>query len=105
MSATPSSVNSTTQATVRVPSAPTLQSAAKLAISEDKPVLFDYWLDSIEGSACVGQRENKEKLLVKSAEEYTSPIVKVYKVEQEFIIQTENSIYIVSASIPTKRLK
>ena len=47
---------------------------------------------------------NEEKLLVKSEEEYTSPISKIYKVEKEYIIITENSIYIVSADIPTKRV-
>ncbi len=90
--------------TVRMPEATTLQNATKLAISEDKPILLDYWTPSIENTAAVGVRENKEKLLVKSAEEYTSPIQKIFKVGQDFIIQTENSIYLVSASIPTKRI-
>jgi hypothetical protein len=53
----------------------------------------------------VGARENKEKLLVKSEEEYTSPIQKIYKVENDFIIMTENSIYLVSAAIPTRRIQ
>lgn len=88
----------------RVPDDKTLKGAVKLAISEDKPILLDYWTDSIEGTACIGQRANKEKLLVKSAEEYTSPIVKMYKVENDFIIQTENSIYLVASTIPTKRI-
>ena len=47
---------------------------------------------------------DEEKLLVKSEEEYTSPISKIYKVETEYIIITENSIYVVSADIPTKRV-
>ena len=37
----------------------------------------------------IGVRDTEEKLLVKS-EEYTSPINKIYKVEQEYIIITEN---------------
>ena len=52
----------------------------------------------------VGVRETKEKLLVKSTEEYTSPIQKIYKTGADFIIMTENSIYLVCASIPTKRI-
>ena len=52
----------------------------------------------------IGVRENQEKLLVKSEEEYTSPITKIFKVDNEYIIITENSIYLVSASIPTKRI-
>ena len=43
-----------------------------------------------------------EKLLVKSEEEYTSPISKIYKVETDYIIVTENSIYLVSSDIPNK---
>lgn len=89
----------------RIPGDKTLQGAIKLAITEDKPVLMDYWSASIESRAFVGARENKEKLLVKSEEEYTSPIQKIYKVENDFIIMTENSIYLVSATIPTRRIQ
>ena len=51
-----------------------------------------------------GVKENNEKLLVKSDEEYTSPIVRIFKSEQEYLIMTENSIYIVDLNIPTKRI-
>jgi hypothetical protein len=97
--------NSAAAATSRIPGDKTLQGAIKLAITEDKPVLMDYWSASIESRAFVGARENKEKLLVKSEEEYTSPIQKIYKVENDFIIMTENSIYLVSATIPTRRIQ
>ena len=53
----------------------------------------------------IRKHKNKEKLLVKSEEEYTSPIQKIYKVENDFIIMTENSIYLVSATIPTRRIQ
>ena len=76
----------------------------KLAIVEDKPIMFDYWTSSCDKDVLIGVRENEEKLLVKSEEEYTSPISKIYKVETEYIIITENSIYVVSADIPTKRV-
>ena len=33
----------------------------------------------------IGVRENQEKLLVKSEDEYTSPISKIYKIETEYI--------------------
>ena len=74
------------------------------AMVEDKPILLDYWVSSLESKALIGVRENQEKLLVKSEEEYTSPVNKIFKVENEYIIITENSIYLVSASIPTKRI-
>ena len=66
--------------------------------------MFDYWTDSCDKKVLIVVRENGEKLLVKSADEYTSPIAKIYKVETEFIIITENSIYVVSADIATKRV-
>jgi hypothetical protein len=87
-----------------MPDNTTMQNAIKLAISEDKPILLDYWTASIEKTALVGVRDTKEKLLVKSVDEYTSPIQKIYKVGNDFIIMTENSIYLVCASIPTKKI-
>jgi hypothetical protein len=88
----------------RLPENNTLQHAAKLSIVEDKPIMFDYWTSSLEKTVLIGVKDNNEKLLVKSEEEYTSPIAKIYKVGTEFIIVTENSIYIVDVSIPTKRI-
>ena len=87
-----------------LPSGTTLQHCAKLAIVEDKPIMFDYWTSSCDKEVLIGVRENEEKLLVKSEEEYTSPVQKIYKVETEYIIVTENSIYLVSSDIPTKRI-
>jgi hypothetical protein len=98
------SLTAATEQSVRMPEKTTLENAIKLAISEDKPILLDYWTASIEKTALVGVRETKEKLLVKSVEEYTSPIQKIYKTGADFIIMTENSIYLVCASIPTKRI-
>ena len=88
----------------RLPDPTTLQNVTKFAISEDKPVMLDYWTASIEKKALIGVRENNEKLLVKSDEEYTSPIQKIFKAGNDFIIMTENSIYIVDNKIPTKRI-
>jgi hypothetical protein len=101
---TSSSNTASTNSTYRVPSSTTLQHAAKLSIVEDKPIMLDYWTASLEKKALVGVRDSNEKLLVKSAEEYTSGIVKFYKSETEFIIITENSIYIVSSDIPTRKI-
>ena len=35
---------------------------AKISINEDKPIIFDYWLDSIDKKVMIGVKENKEKL-------------------------------------------
>ncbi len=88
----------------RLPHATTLQHASKLGIVEDKPIMFDYWTGSLDKEVLIGVRETGEKLLVKSEDEYTSPIAKIYKVESEYIIITENSIYLISADVDTKRI-
>ena len=92
------------QPSYRLPSNTTLQHCAKLSIVEDKPLMFDYWTSSVDKSVIIGVRDSGEKLLVKSEDEYTSPIAKIYKVEDEYIIITENSIYLVSADIGTKKI-
>ena len=88
----------------RLPADVTLQHVSKLAVVEDKPVMFDYWAASCDKESLIGVRDNGEKLLVKSADEYTSPIQKIFKVEKEYIIVTENSIYLVNSDIDTKRI-
>jgi hypothetical protein len=78
---------------------------SKLSILEDKPIMLDYWTNSLQKEVVIGVKKNtNEKLLVKNAEEYTSPISKIYKVAGCYIICTENSIYIVSADIQTKQI-
>ena len=66
--------------------------------------MLDYWTASIDKKALIGVKESGEKLLVKSEEEYTSPISKFYKSGSEYIIITENSIYVVSSDIPTRKI-
>jgi hypothetical protein len=88
----------------RLPSDITLQHASKLAIVEDKPIMLDYWTSSVDQKSLIGIRENGEKLLVKSEEEYTSPISKFYKSANDYIIITENSIYLVSAEIKSRKI-
>ena len=92
------------EASYKLPSEATLKHASKLSIVEDKPIMFDYWTASLDKKALVGVKENGEKLLVKSEDEYTSPIAKFYKSATEYIIITDNSIYLVSSEIPTKRI-
>jgi hypothetical protein len=88
----------------KTPSDTTMKHLVKLALEHDKPILLDYWNKSLTKEVVVGVRESGEKLLVKNEEEYTSPIAKIFKVETEYIIMTENSLYCVSAEIPTKRI-
>ena len=88
----------------RLPADVTLKHAAKLSIVDDKPIMMDYWAASLDKKALIGARDNAEKLLVKSEEEYTSAIQKFYKSGTEYIVITENSIYIVANDIPTRKI-
>jgi len=88
----------------RMPSQLCMQHAAKLGIVEDRPIMLDYWTLSLEKKVIIGVKENGEKLLVKSEDEYTSPVSKIFKIETEYIILTENSIYIVSSDIQSNRI-
>jgi 3-oxoacyl-ACP reductase-like protein len=94
-----------------VPAAPlpapqTLVQAAKLAIQLDRAIQLDYYVDTATNKAFLGEDdEAKEKMLVKSGDEFTSLIQKIYKVGDDFIILTENSIYIVSGKIQKRRIK
>lgn len=93
------------ESSVKLPPAELWSHVSKLAIVEDKPIMLDYWTDSLKKEVLIGvKKEADEKLLVKNAEEYTSPISKIYKVAGCYIICTENSIYLVSADIPTKHI-
>lgn len=96
--------NSGSALNYRLPSDTTLKHAAKLSIVDDKPIMLDYWAPSLDKKALIGARDNGEKLLVRSEEEYTSSIQKFYKTGTEFIIITENSIYIVDSGIPTRKI-
>jgi hypothetical protein len=88
-----------------LPSAQTLLQAARQAQAMDRPILLDYYADSFFGKAVIGEDpETKDKLLVKSPEEFTSLIQKIFKVGDDYLVHTENSIYIISARIGKKRL-
>lgn len=89
-----------------MPSAATLVSAAKLAIQKDMPIQLDYFVDSAEGKAFLGEdAQTAEKMLVKNSEEYTSHIQKIYKAGEDFIVLTENSIYLVSGKVQKRKIQ
>jgi len=88
-----------------VPSATLLVQAAKLAIEQDRAILLDYYEQTATGTAFLGEDpDTKERILVKSKEEFTSLIKKLYKVADDFIILTENSIYLVSGKIQKRKV-
>lgn len=89
-----------------LPAVTTLVHAARLALKEDKPILLDYYVDTYNNKAFMGEdTDTKEKMLVKSTDEFTSLIQKVYKVQEDFLVMTENSIYVVSGKIQKRRIQ
>lgn len=98
--------SATTTAQEILPSPQVLLHAARLAIQQDKAIHLDYYVESANNKAFMGEdAETKEKMLVKSAEEFTSLIQKVYKVTEDYIIMTENSIYIVNGKIQKRKIQ
>lgn len=70
------------------------------------PIQLDYFVDSAEGRAFLGEdATTSEKMLVKNSEEYTSHIQKIYKAGEDFIILTENSIYLVSSKVQKRKIQ
>jgi len=98
------STSAPTDLNYRLPADATLKHVAKLAIVEDKPIMFDYWTSSLDKKALIGVKDSGEKMLVKSEDEYTSCISKFFKSATEYIIITENSIYVVSSDIPSRKI-
>lgn len=88
-----------------------MRHAAKIAVdfflkNQDKPILMDYWVPSVERRAMIGVKPTGEKLLILNKEEYTSNITKMYSTNNktEIIMVSENSIYIVAAGIETRNV-
>ena len=88
------------------PSPAALVQAAKLALAQDNPIRLDYYVETFNGTAFMGEDgETKEKMLVKSPEEFTSLIQKTYKVADDYLVLTENSVYIVSGKLQKRRIQ
>jgi hypothetical protein len=88
-----------------VPNEKVLVHAAKIAVEQDKPILLDYYRDTRLGTAFLGQdKETKEEILVKNPDEFTSPVIKKFKVKDDYIFVTENSVYIVSGATKKKEI-
>lgn len=85
------------------PSASTLIHLCRLAIQKDKPIVMDYWESSLNKTSMVIITEDGDRLLAKSAVEYTSPIEQTLQSGDDLVLITYNSIYVVSSKIVTRR--
>ena len=102
---TTTAASSTTSVTELLPTIQTLLQAAKIAIEQDRAIMLDYYRQTAVGTAFLGEDpETKECILVKSKDEFTSLIKKLYKVGDDFIILTENSLYVVSGKIQKRKV-
>lgn len=97
-----------------------LLQASKLSIELDRPIQLDYYKQTAVNTAFIGEDTNepapgkeKDRILVKSKEEFTSFIKKLYKVDNkvgdkvvgsDFIVLTENSLYVISGKVQKRRL-
>jgi hypothetical protein len=95
--------------TVQIPHVATLTHASKLSLELDKPILQDYYLDSIMKRCKLVKTQEKDTILFKNNEEYTSPLKKVLQIDasttasgKDIICISENSIYIVHSNILSK---
>ena len=99
---TPAAASTTTEV---LPSASTLLQAAKFALEQDRAIMLDYYRQTANGTAFLGEDPStQERVLVKSKEEFTSLVKKLYKAGDDFIILTENSLYVVSGKIQKRKV-
>lgn len=87
-----------TKKALNLPAPLTLNQATKLSIKSAKPIDFYFYVDSLKKKISICN-DGENKIIFKDEDEHSSPILNTYRCGDEFIIVTENSIYIVSSSI------
>ena len=96
---------SNTSSTEIFPCNEALIMASRLAIQNEMPIHLDYYVPTSTGKAFIGEdAETKERVLLKSADEFTSLIKKLGKGGNDIILMTENSIYIISGKTMKKKV-
>lgn len=88
-----------TQATLVIPTDKTLQQAFKLSLKTKKPVCTYFYVDSLRGKIKIVS-DGEDRIIYKSDDEYTSPILNTYKSDTSYIVVTENTIYLLSSETP-----
>ena len=84
-----------------LPTEKTLLQATKLALKTKKPICFYFYIDSLKGKISIST-DGEDRIIFKSDDEHTSPILNTYKSDTSYIVVTENTIYILSADTPVK---
>ena len=73
----------------------------KLSIKLQKPTDYYFYVDSLKGGICIATND-EDKIIYKNNDEHTSPIQNTYKVGNEYLVVTENTIYVISAKTQIK---
>ena len=84
-----------------LPSANTMVKAMKLGIKYTKQIDLYFYLDSTKGNISL-MSDGETTLIYKNDDEHTSPMIKHFKSDNDLIVITENTIYILSGSTPIK---
>ena len=88
-----------------LPCRQTLLHASKLSLQLRKSIYLDYYMDTYKQTAFIGESMiTHEKILIKSSDEFTSRIKTMYKVDTDYIVLTENSIYILHGNVQKRKL-
>ena len=90
----------------QMPHPATMAHAATIAIQQDRPIMLDYYHSSCTAGAKLVKTQDKDTILYKNNEEYTSPLKRVFQIDasqtdsgKDIICLSENSIYIVHSNI------
>lgn len=88
------------------PHAATLTHAATLGLQQDRPIMLDYYYPSLRKECKLVKTQDKDTILYKNGDEYTSPLKKVFQIDasltatgKDIICISENSLYIVHSNI------
>ena len=84
-----------------IPCPETLKQACKLSIKLQKPTDYYFYVDSLKAAICIATNDD-DKIIYKNNDEHTSPIQNTYKVNNEYLVVTENTIYVISAKTQIK---
>lgn len=87
---------------ITIPEGTTLSQAFKLSIKISKPVCTYFYIDSCRDKVNI-MNSDGDKIVYKNSEEYTSPIQNTYKVGNEYLVVTENTIYVISAKTKVQK--
>lgn len=86
------------------PSEATLLKAFKLSLKLTKPLDTYFYVDSYRNNVCI-MNDGEEMIIYKNDDEHTSPILKVFNSENNYIVVTTNTIYILNGDTEIKNVE